>query len=62
LRSSLFFHSVIVNSKAWYGLAEEETTELEREDENLLRKLLEPPSKSHKYMLYWKLGADHYNL
>ena len=57
LRDSLFLNSVLVNSEAWYGLTEEETSELEREDENLLRKILEAPSKSPKCMLYLETGC-----
>ena len=45
LRDSLFINSVLVNSEAWYGLTENEVIELEKEDEQLLRKVLEAPSK-----------------
>ena len=57
LRNSLFLNSVLVNSEAWYGLTEVETNELEREDENILRKILESPSKSPKCMLYLETGC-----
>ena len=57
LRNSLFINSILVNSEAWYGLTDEEIIELEKEDENLLRKFLECPSKTPKCMLYLKTGC-----
>jgi hypothetical protein len=57
LRNSLFLNSLLVNSEAWYGLSDDEITELEREDESLLRKILESPSKSPKCMLYLETGC-----
>ena len=57
LRDSLFINSVLVNSEAWYGLTENEVTELEKEDEQLLRKVLEAPSKTPKCMLYLETGC-----
>ena len=57
LRNSLFLNSVLVNCEAWYGLTEDETADLEREDEKLLRRILESPSKSPKCMLYLETGC-----
>ena len=57
LRDSLFINSVLVNSECWYGLTENEVTELEKEDEQLLRKVLEAPSKTPKCMLYLETGC-----
>ena len=57
LRNSLFINSILVNSEAWYGLTDEEIVELEKEEENLLRKFLECPSKTPKCMLYLETGC-----
>ena len=57
LRESLFLSSILVNSEAWYGLTMEEKKELEKQDENLLRKILECPSNSPKCMLYLETGS-----
>ena len=48
---------MLANSESWYGLTEEEISELEREDEQLLRKILEAPSKTPKCMLYLETGC-----
>ena len=57
LRESLFLSSLLVNSEAWYGVNEEEKRELEKQDEKLLRKILECPSNSPKCMLYLETGC-----
>ena len=57
LRNSLFLSSVLVNSEAWYGLTDDEKSDLEKQDEYLLRKILECPSNSPKCMLYLETGC-----
>ena len=57
MRNSLFLNSVLVNCEAWYGLTEDETADLEREDEKLLRRILESPGKSPKCLLYLETGC-----
>ena len=57
LRESLFLSSLLVNSEAWYGVNEEEKRELEKQDEKLLRKILECPSNSPRCMLYLETGC-----
>ena len=54
LRNSLFLNSLLVNSEAWYGLSDDETAELEREDENLFWN----PQVNHQSVCFiLKLGA-----
>ena len=57
LRNSLFLSSILVNSEAWYGLTEDEKSDLEKQDENLLRKILDCLSNSPKCMLYLETGC-----
>jgi hypothetical protein len=57
LRNSLFLSSILVNSEAWYGLTEDEKSDLEKQDEILLRKILDCPSNSPKCTLYLETGC-----
>ena len=57
LRNALFISSVLCNSEAWYKITPEEREKLEQADENLLRRILECPSKTPKEMLYLELNC-----
>ena len=57
LRNSLFLSSLLVNSEAWYGVTEDEKRDLEKQDEYLLRKIMDCPSNSPKCMLYLETGC-----
>ena len=56
LRNALFVNGLLTNMEASYGLKDEEIEEIEKCDEQLLRIILECPSKTPKEMLYLELG------
>ena len=56
LRNSLFINGILTNFEACYGLTIKEIEQLEKCDEQLLRLILECPSKTPKEMLYLELG------
>ena len=58
LRNSLLISSLLTNSEAWYNLSSKDVTELERVDEDLLRKVLECPISTPREMLYLELGVS----
>ena len=57
LRNSLFINSLIFNSEAWYNVTKSDLDELEKADEELLRKILECPLSTPKEMLYLELAC-----
>ena len=57
LRASLFLSSLISNSEAWVNLTKKNVTDLEKVDEQLLRKILSAHSKTPTELLYLELGA-----
>ena len=57
LRASLFLSSLISNSEAWVNLTKKNVTDLEKVDENLLRKILSAHPKTPTELLYLELGA-----
>ena len=56
LRDSLLLSSLISNSESWYNLTSRDISNLEKIDENLLRKILSAHSKTPKEMLYLETG------
>ena len=56
LRNSCLVSSMIFNCESWYGLTLKQVKILEREDENLMRKVLGCPSKTHIHLMYLELG------
>jgi hypothetical protein len=56
LRNSCLVSSMIFNCEAWYGLTLKQVKILEREDENLMRKVLGCPSKTPIHLMYLELG------
>ena len=58
LRNSLLISSLLTNAEAWYNLSSTDVTELERVDEDLLRKVLECPISTPREMLYLDLGVS----
>lgn len=57
LRASLFLSSLISNSESWVNLSKKNVTDLEKVDEQLLRKILSAHSKTPIELLYLELGA-----
>ena len=57
LRNSLFINSLIFNSEAWYNVTNTDLEELEKADEQLLRKILECPVSTPKEMMYLELAC-----
>ena len=57
LRASLFLSSLISNSEAWVNLTKKNVTDLEKVDEQLLRKILSAHPKTPTELLYLELGA-----
>ena len=51
LRNSLLISSLLANAKAWYNLSSTDVTELEKVDEDLLRKVLKCPVSTPREML-----------
>ena len=47
---------MIFNCEAWYGLSIKQIKLLEKEDEKLMRKFLDCPSKTPIHLLYLELG------
>ena len=58
LRNSLLISSLLTNAEAWYNLSSSDIAELEKADEDLLRKVLECPVSTPKEMLYLELGVS----
>ena len=58
LRNSLLISSLLTNAEAWYNLSNAEVTDLEKVDEDLLRKVLESPVSTPREMLYLELGVS----
>ena len=58
LRNSLLISSLLTNAEAWYNITNNEVAELEKVDEDLLRKVLECPMSTPKEMLYLELGVS----
>ena len=56
LRNSCLVSSMIFNCEAWYGLTLKQVKILEREDENLMRKVLGCPLKTPIHLMYLELG------
>ena len=56
LRNSRFTNGLLTIMEAAYGLTDDEIEEIEKCDEQLLRIVLECPSKTAKEMLYLELG------
>ena len=56
LRNSLLINGILTNLEASYGLTKSDVEKLEKCDEQLLRLILECPSKTPKEMLYLELG------
>ena len=56
LRNSLFINGILTNLEASYGLTNYDVEKLEKCDEQLLRLILECPSKTPREMLYLELG------
>ena len=57
MRNGMLINDMLTNSKVWYGLTENEITQLEEVDNYLLRKILNANSKIPKEMLYLETGA-----
>ena len=57
-RNSLLISSLLTNAESWYNLTAAEIDELEKVDENLLRRVLEAPAATPKEMLYLELGVS----
>ena len=57
LRNSLFINGILTNLEASYALTNNDVEKLEKCDEQLLRIILECPSKTPKEMLYLELGV-----
>ena len=57
LRNSLFISSVLCNSEAWYNVTPEERDKLEQAHKNLLKRIMDCPSKTPKEMLYLELNC-----
>ena len=55
-RNAMLVSSLIFNCETWYGLKKKEIEALEKIDEQLLRKILDCPSKTPKYLIYLELG------
>ena len=58
LRNSLLLSSLLTNAEAWYNLTTQDVNDLEKVDEDLLRKILECPISTPKEMLYLELGVS----
>ena len=56
LGNSLFINGILTNLEASYALTNNEVEKLEKCDEQLLRLILECPSKTPREMLYLELG------
>ena len=56
LRNSCLVRSLIFNCEAWYRLTLKQIKLLEKFDENLMRKILECPSKTPIHLMYLELG------
>ena len=56
LRNSCLVSSMIFNCEAWYGVTLKQINLLEKEDENLMRKVLGCPSKTPIHLMYLELG------
>ena len=56
LRNSLLINGILTNLEASYGLTKSDVEKLEKCDEQLLRLILECPSKTPKEMLYLEIG------
>ena len=56
LRNSCLVSSMIFNCEAWYGLTIKQIKLLEKEDEKLMRKILDCPSKTPIHLMYLELG------
>ena len=52
LRNSLLLSTLISNCEAWYNLTNKDISQLESEDEALLRKMLSAHSRSPRELLY----------
>ena len=57
LRNSLLLSSILTNSEAWYSATDRQLEQLERVDEECLRKILGCPSKTPKELLYLETGT-----
>ena len=57
VRNSCLISSLLVNCEAWYGLTKKDEKTLEKVDEQLLRKILNCPAKTPKYLMYLELGC-----
>ena len=57
LRNSLLISSLLTNAEAWYNLSSTDVTELEKVDEDLLRKVLKCPVSIPGRCSTWNLGS-----
>ena len=57
-RNTLLIRSLLTNAESWYSITSGEIEELERVDENLLRRILECPAATANEMLYLELGVS----
>ena len=56
LRNSCLVSSMVINCEAWYGLTIKQIKLLKKEDEKLMRKILDCPSKTPVHLMYLELG------
>ena len=57
LRESMFLNGVIYSSESWYGVTEEEISELEKLDNMLLRSIFEVPQSAPVVSLFLESGC-----
>ena len=53
----LLINAMLTNSEVWYGLTDNDNTQLEEVDNYLLKKILNAHSKTPEEMLYLESGA-----
>ena len=57
LRQSLFLPVALLNSETWFNMTQKNIEDLEIMDQNLMRKILDAPSKTQIPALYLELGC-----
>ena len=57
LRESIFLSSVLLNSEVWYGVTEDDISQLENLDKSLLLKILKVPRTTPVAGIYLELGC-----
>ena len=57
LRQSIFLPVLLLNSETWFNITKKNIEDLEMMDHNLLRKIMDAPSKTPIAALYLELGC-----